>query len=81
MVVSDNVGVFVWSLVGEVSAAVDEFAGRVLHRGNGVAVAVVGEIFDGLGCKWKREKKNEGDVGGMDSVWVLHGFCSFVNCG
>lgn len=56
------------SLVGEVSAAIDKFAGRVLHGGDGVAVAVVGEVFDRLGCERKREKKKEGDEDGMDSA-------------
>ena len=49
MVVSDDVGVFVWSLVSEVCATIDELAGWVLHGGDGVAVAIVREILDGLG--------------------------------
>ena len=37
-----------WSLVGEVSVAIDEFAGWVLHGGDGVAVAIVSKVFNGL---------------------------------
>jgi hypothetical protein len=50
----------------------------VLHGGDGVAVAVVGEIFDGLGGERKREEDEECDDE-MDSAWVLHAGDSF--CG
>lgn len=57
-----------WPLVGKVSLPIDEFTRRMLHRGDGIAVAIISKVFDGLRAKRKREKKKKHHVDEMDSA-------------
>jgi len=70
VVVGADVGVFVRALICEVGDAVDELCTGVVHGGDGIAVAVVGEVFDGLcGCgKGDEEGEEDKEFGELGHV-------------